>query len=119
MELFSDPLCPGCAQEWTTIQAVLAHYPTQLNLDVHFLSLPYHTYSFVLTRSIIAVNITSTTTAQQFLTKLYSGDQDQFSNEALAGIGQTAVIAKVAQYVSDNFGISTSVFNTNYNAAIS
>jgi predicted DsbA family dithiol-disulfide isomerase len=117
LELFSDPLCPVCAEEWSTIQTVLNHYPTQLNLDVHFLPLPYHTWSYVLTRAIIAVNVTSTTLAQQFLTKLYSGDQDQFSNEALGDVGQTAVIAKVADYVSQNFGISTTVFNTNFNAA--
>jgi protein-disulfide isomerase len=117
LELFADPLCPVCAAIWPTVQTVLNHYPTQLNLDVHFLPLPYHTWAYVITRSILAVNISSTTSAQQFLTKLYEGDQNQFSNTALADVGQTAVIAKVADYVSQNFGISTTTFNSNYNAA--
>jgi protein-disulfide isomerase len=115
LEVFTDPLCPGCAEEWPIIQAVLAHFPTQVNLDVHFLPLPYHTWAFVVTRAIIAVNITSTTSAQQFLSKLYAGDQDLFNNTALAETGQTAVVAKLATYVSKNFGISESTFNTNYN----
>jgi protein-disulfide isomerase len=117
LELFADPLCPVCASIWPTVQAVLAHYPTQLNLDVHFLPLPYHTWAYVVTRAIVAVNVTSTTSAQQFLTKLYAGDQNQFSNAALADVGQTAVIAKLATYVNQNFGIPTATFNTNYNAA--
>jgi protein-disulfide isomerase len=117
LELFGDPLCDGCAAEWPTIQAVLAHYPTQLNLDVHFLPLPYHTWSYVLVRSIVAVNISSTASAQQFVTKLYGGDMNLFTNEALADVGQTDVIARIATYVSQNFGISSSTFNANFQAA--
>jgi hypothetical protein len=88
-----------------------------VNLDVHFLPLPYHTWSYVLVRSIVAVNVTSTTFAQQFLSNLYAGDMAQFTNEALADSGQTEVVEKIANYVNQKFGIATSVFYANYNAA--
>jgi hypothetical protein len=43
LELFADLLCPVCASIWLTVQSVLNHYPTQLNLDGHFFPFPYQT----------------------------------------------------------------------------
>jgi hypothetical protein len=114
LELFSDPLCPVCAAEWPTIQAVLNHYPTQLNLDVHFLPLPYHTWAYVITRSILAVNISSTTKAQQFLSNLYAGDQDRFSNDAFSSQSQSSAVPIIATYVLQTLGIPTAEFSANY-----
>jgi protein-disulfide isomerase len=115
IELFADPLCPDCATIWPKVAAVLNHYPTQVNVDVHFLPLPYHTWAFVVTRGILAVNISSTAKAQTFLANLYAGDQNQFSNSALAGKGQNAVVQQLASYVQTKLSISTTEFLANYN----
>jgi hypothetical protein len=50
----------------------------------------------VLARSIVPVNISSAFSAQQFLRKPYTGDQNHFSNAALADAGQTEAFAKIA-----------------------
>jgi protein-disulfide isomerase len=115
IELFADPLCPDCATIWPKITAVLNHYPTQVNVDVHFLPLPYHTWAFVVTRGILAANISSPDKARQMLANLYAGDQSQFSNTALQGKGQDAVLTTLASYVQSKLAISASEFTANYN----
>jgi predicted DsbA family dithiol-disulfide isomerase len=115
LELFADPLCSDCAVIWPSIQAILSRYPTQLSLNVHFLPLPYHTWAYVITRSILAVSLTSAAKAQQFLINLFTGDYDKFSNSSFANESQNSVLSIIAAYILETLGIPTADFTTNYN----
>lgn len=114
MELYVDPLCPVCAMIWPTIQTVLEKYPTQLNCDVHFLPLPYHTWAYLITRSIIAVNMTSNEEAKTMISNILLGDQDKFGNSVMADTTQNQAVTMVAEYVATTTKVTQDEFLANY-----
>ena len=117
MEVYADPLCPICAMFWPTVEQIVQDYGNVLRLTVHFLPLPYHTWSFVVSRSLVAVEGIDTDKAKEFLKKLYDGDQNLFDNSAMSSKGQTEVVNYAADYVQKNLGISQSEFIPKYNNA--
>lgn len=116
LEIFIDPLCPVCAMIWPNAEGIVQKFPTQLGIKIHFLPLPYHTWSFVITRSILAVKALSVEKAQQFIRNLLNGDQDQFSNSAMIDTSEKEVLADVAGYLTSKLGISAADFLAKYNS---
>ncbi|KAH0786468.1 DSBA-like thioredoxin domain containing protein [Histomonas meleagridis] len=117
VELFADPLCPDCQAIWPRIQYILNTYSQQINVIVHMLPLPYHTWAFVITRSILACNSLNEGTGNKFLELLYAGDIDQFQNDPMKGFGERDVLELVSKYVQEKLLINTQTFLTEYNKA--
>ena len=105
LEMYGDPLCPDCAMVWNTTLSVVQTYKEHLQLRVHLLPLPYHTWSFIVTKCIMAVKSISEEKAKDLVNDLYNGGQDQFENDPLSGVGQTQVEEKVLDYASSLLNI--------------
>lgn len=111
LEVYVDPLCPICSMLWPVFQQIIETYPTNLRATVHFLPLPYHTWSYLITRSIVAVQQISLDKAKTFITNIYNGDQDQFD---LPSKCENDVLKLVAQYVENTLSIPQSEFLKQY-----
>lgn len=111
LEVYADPLCPVCSIFWPILQQIVDAYPSNLRVTVHFLPLPYHTWSYLITRSIVAVQQISLDKAKTFLTNIYNGDQDQFD---LPTKCENDVVKLVASYVEKTLSISQSDFLEQY-----
>ena len=75
------------------------------------LPLPYHTYSYLITRSIVAVQQISADKAKKFLDNIYNGDQDQFD---LPDKCENDVVKLVASYVERTLSIPQADFLQKY-----
>lgn len=118
VELFVDPLCPDCQAIWPNVALCLNRYATKLfGVTVHMLPLPYHTWSFLITRSIMAVKAIDEEIAKRFIDALYAGDIDMFQNDAMKKNSEETVLKIVAQYVAEKFGVSNSDFLEMYSKA--
>jgi len=114
LELFADPLCPACLAAWPVIQQLIGNYSTQLQVIVHLLPLPYHTWAFVVTQALRAVNAINNSKAQQMICNLYNGDQDKFSNSQMANKSQFEVTELVLQYVVSTLSIDYDTLKAEY-----
>jgi hypothetical protein len=81
---------------------------------VHLLPLPYHTWSFVVSRGIVALRNIDCSKAQILLDQLYNGDQSLFGNQVLAKTGEDDVLQKLVQYVSDTLKVDVNTFISKY-----
>lgn len=111
LEVYADPLCPICSILWPVLQQIIGAYPSNLRVTVHFLPLPYHTYSYLITRSIVAVQQISADKAKKFLDNIYNGDQDQFD---LPDKCENDVVKLVASYVERTLSIPQADFLQKY-----
>ena len=116
LEMYGDPLCPDCLMVWNTTLSVVEHYKEHLQLRLHLLPLPYHTWSFIVTKSIMAVKSISEAKAQDYVNALYNGGQDQFENEPLSGTGQEQVIEKVLDYAASVTSIDKTELQNAYSS---
>ena len=115
LEMYGDPLCPDCLAVWDTLKQVIDHYKENLQLRVHLLPLPYHTWAFVVTKAAMAVKSISEAKAQDFIDALYTGGQDQFENDPLSTTGQVDVIQKVLDYAATTTQIDKEQLQTAFN----
>jgi hypothetical protein len=82
-------------------------YPTQVNLQVHFLELPSHTWAFAVTRGIYAVKAISEDKARKAIAGLFGKhEQSQFSTSALSNTPESQVTGKVLNWAAITYGIS-------------
>lgn len=104
VEMYADPLCSDCLDSWSTVVQVMNRYQSTAKFIIHFLPLPYHTYSFMTTRLLMHVN---TTVRKQLLDALYNGDQDKFLNGANMKVKSTDVHKKLCDWAAGISGISS------------
>jgi protein-disulfide isomerase len=95
---------------WPTLHTLLGKYPTQLNLRVHLVNLPYHTWSFYTVRAVYALKALSPDAAKEMIAALFSGDQNKFSNNALLDVPESQIPAHFANYVSDKFKVDRAAY---------
>ncbi|EAX98873.1 hypothetical protein TVAG_146100 [Trichomonas vaginalis G3] len=82
VEMYGDPLCPVCLNAWMNgVSKMIQKYQNDVKFVLHFLPLPYHTWAFVVTRTILAVKQLSEPKAQILVNALYTGGQGQFEND--------------------------------------
>ena len=115
LELFADPLCPNCLTIWPTMKYLMGNFSTQLQVIVHLVPLPYHTWSFIITQTLMAVNSINNSLAQAMINDLYNGSQDLFSNSATATLSESQVLEKALQYASTTFSIDYDKLKEEYN----
>ena len=116
VEVFIDPLCPDCMAIWPTIQQTLKRYSSKaFKVTAHLLPLPYHTWAFLITRSILAVKRIDIELAKKFIDNLYSGDLNMFQNNVLYDVSEENVLKIVANYVQEKLNVDNSKFLNLYN----
>jgi hypothetical protein len=96
------------------LKQLLQAFPLTLNVRLHFLPLPYHTWSFVVNRGIVALKNIDYTKAQQLIDQLYNGGQNQFENDVLSKTGEDDVLQLLAKYVSSTDGVDSNTFINKY-----
>lgn len=105
LQVFIDPLCPDCLAIWPLIEKIQNEYASDVQIIANLLPLPYHTWSFIVTRAIVAVQTLDPTKGKELIHKLFiDGDQEKLSNSALEKYSENEAVTFVLKYVQDNFG---------------
>ena len=117
LEMYGDPLCPDCLEAWDGMMKVVAEYSEHVQLRLHLLPLPYHTWAFAITKFICGVKNISAVKARDFANALYTGDQNLFENEPLMNYTQAQVVEYMANYASEKFDISKEELITQFGDA--
>ena len=108
VELFFDPLCPGCKAAWPTVLQVIQAYGTQIHVRIHTFPLPYHTNSFVASQGLhVIANATNRNLEAifQYATKVMENQQIWY-NDATKTMTMPQVIESLASFV-DRLGLLT------------
>lgn len=104
LEMFLDPLCPGCKASWPTILKVIQAYGKRIHFRIHTFPLPYHTYSFVASQGLhVVANVTNRNLdlIYQYVTKVFE-NQDTWSNDGTTSMTTPQVINSLASFVDKN-----------------
>ncbi|CAF4763535.1 unnamed protein product, partial [Rotaria sp. Silwood2] len=78
VEMFFDPLCPGCKASWPTVLQLIQAYGTRIHVRIHTFPLPYHTNSFVASQGLhVIANVTTRNldTIFQYVTRVFENQQ--------------------------------------------
>ena len=108
VEMFLDPLCPGCKASWPTILQLIKAYGTKIHFRIHTFPLPYHTNSFLASQGLhVIANATNRnlTTIYQYTTDVFA-NQDKWSNDGTKSQTIPQVIDSLASFV-DKSGLTT------------
>jgi predicted DsbA family dithiol-disulfide isomerase len=105
VDVYTDPLCPDCTQSHQTIHAIKERYPTAIRFNFFMLALPFHTWAYRLTQAILTVKSFDAEKARELFFKILNEDQDKFTNSALSGLTEPAVIELFVNYASQHTGI--------------
>jgi hypothetical protein len=108
VEMFLDPLCPGCKASWPTILQVINAYGKRIHFRFHTFPLPYHTNSFVASQGVhVVANVTNRNldAIYQYATKVFQ-NQEAWYNDATQSMTMPQVIDSLASYI-DKTGIVT------------
>ena len=84
VEMFLDPLCPGCQASWPTMLQLVQAYETRIHFRIHTFPLPYHTNSFVVSQGLhVVANVTNRNldTIYRYVTRVFE-NQQLWYNEA-------------------------------------
>jgi protein-disulfide isomerase len=106
VELFFDPLCPGCKAVWPTILQVIQAYGTRIHVRIHTFPLPYHTNSFVASQGLhVVANVTNRNldTIFQYATKVLESQQIWY-NDATKTMTMPQIVDSLASFV-DSAGL--------------
>ncbi|CAF1460582.1 unnamed protein product [Rotaria sordida] len=108
VEMFLDPLCPGCKASWPTVLQVIQAYGTRIHLRIHTFPLPYHTNSFVASQGLhVVANVTNRNLDAifQYTTKVFE-NQQMWYNDATKTMTMPQVIDSLATFI-DSIGLVT------------
>ncbi|CAF3323111.1 unnamed protein product [Rotaria socialis] len=102
VEMFFDPLCPGCKASWPTVLQVIQAYGTRIHVRIHTFPLPYHTNSFVASQGLhVIANATSRNLDSifQYATKVFE-NQAAWYNDATQSMTMPQVVDSLATFVA-------------------
>jgi protein-disulfide isomerase len=108
VEMFLDPLCPGCKASWPTVLQLIQAYGKQIHFRIHTFPLPYHTNSFVVSQGLhVVANVTDRNldAIYQYATKVFES-QEMWYNDATKSITIPQVVDSLATFV-DKTGLVT------------
>lgn len=111
---YLDPLCHDCAQAYRTLDKLIPKYQDRICFIGYMFSLPYHTWSFVIQRTITAVKSICPDKAKILFADLYKNSQLKLTSEALAGKSEDEVIETVQKWASSVSGISFDEIKAKY-----
>jgi len=81
LEMFVDLLCGSCKAAFPTIEEVAALYgPSKLQLSVHTIPAPWHTWAFIVAQSMHVVAASNRSAVLPWL-RLVFANQDKFLND--------------------------------------
>ncbi|CAF3403679.1 unnamed protein product [Rotaria sp. Silwood1] len=106
VEMFFDPLCPGCKASWPTVLQLIQAYATRIHVRIHTFPLPYHTNSFVASQGLhVVANVTNRNLDAifQYVTKVFE-NQQMWYNDATKSMTMPQVIDSLATYI-DKIGL--------------
>ena len=104
VEMFFDPLCPGCKASWPTVLQVIKAYGTKIHFRIHTFPLPYHTNSFIVSQGLhVIANVTNRNvgTIYNYATEVFQ-NQDKWSNDATSSLTIPQVIDSLTTFVVNN-----------------
>lgn len=108
VEMFFDPLCPGCKAAWPTVLQLIQAYGKTIHVRIHTFPLPYHTYSFVASQGLhVIANVTNRNldSIYQYATKVIE-NQEKWQDTTTASMNTLQVIDSLASFV-DKTGLTT------------
>jgi protein-disulfide isomerase len=108
VEMFLDPLCPGCKAAWPTVLQLIQAYSTRIHVRIHTFPLPYHTNSFVASQGLHVISNATTRnldTIFQYTTQVFE-NQQMWYNDATKTMTMPQVIDSLASFVG-KIGIIT------------
>jgi len=114
VEMFLDPLCPGCKAAWPTALQVIQAYGTRIHFRIHTFPLPYHTNSFVASQGLhVVANVTmrNVDTIFQYATKVFE-NQEMWYNDATKTMTMPQVVESLASFVDKAGLVSKDLFMT-------
>ena len=115
IESYVDITCPDCAVEFKTLQQVIQKNEGNVYVVFHFYELASHTWSYVLTRALFAVNMISEDLGKQFLYDiLATGGQSDFSWAHLYQVPESEVTTRAVEYAAKITGLSTDEIQLNF-----
>lgn len=106
IEMFFDPLCPGCKASWPTVLQVIQAYGARIHFRIHTFPLPYHTNSFVASQGVhVVANATNRNLDSifKYVTKVFD-NQAAWYNDATKTMTMPQVVDSIATYV-DSLGL--------------
>lgn len=106
VEMFLDPLCPGCKAAWPTVLQLIQAYGTRIHVRIHTFPLPYHTNSFVASQGMHVVANATTRNLDsifKYTTKVFES-QEMWYNDATKSMTMPQVVDSLASFV-DKAGI--------------
>lgn len=108
VEMFFDPLCPGCKASWPTVLQLIQAYGNKIHVRIHTFPLPYHTNSFIASQGLhVIANVTNRhlDAIYQYATKVLE-NQAKWYDPATASMTMSQVIDSLASFV-DKTGLTT------------
>lgn len=116
LEVVVDATCPDCGAIWPNIEKVLDTYDS-VSVQVQWLCLPSHTWSYVVTRAVFAIHSLVPEKAKLAMHALFTEHgQDQFSSYALAEVGEAVVTEKVLTYFEQAVSVPPSQMENAFNS---
>jgi len=112
VDMYCDPLCSDCLDVWPNMKKLLTKYPKDLQIWLHLMPLPSHTWAFAVIKGIMALKSISEQKARDMIDALYSGDQSQFSTSKLINVPEAQVNEKICMYIASTFQVD---YQTIYN----
>ncbi|CAF0758700.1 unnamed protein product [Adineta ricciae] len=119
VEMFLDPLCPGCKAAWPTLLQVIQAYGTRIHVRIHTFPLPYHTNSFVASQGLhVVANATSRNLDSifRYATKIFE-NQQMWYNDATKSMTMPDVINSLAAFVDKTGLVPKDKFLNGMNSA--
>ncbi|CAF1339484.1 unnamed protein product [Adineta steineri] len=101
VDMFFDPLCPGCKASWPTLLQLIQTYTTRIHVRIHTFPLPYHTNSFVASQGLhVIANATNRNLDSifRYATRVFE-TQEMWSNDATKSMTMTQIIDSLASMV--------------------
>ncbi|CAL5029053.1 unnamed protein product [Urochloa decumbens] len=79
VEVFNDPICGYCRDAWPVLKKVVDHYGSRVSLIWHPFPLPYHSYSFIASRSLHTVNRINSSFVFPLLENFFKYQEDYYN----------------------------------------
>ena len=95
LEMWGDPLCPGCAEDWGTMMQVAAHNDT-VDFVFHPFPLPYHRNSFFAAMGTYAAEQLKPGSFALWVSTVYH-NIDKYEDEATRQLSAEDVISMYAK----------------------
>ena len=114
INVFLDPLCPDCTTGWKTMESVIKKYGDKICVHALFLSLPFHTWSFTIQRTVTAVAAIDVEKAKLCYSDLFVNSQAKLNSAALAGKSEEQALEAIIQWAAKVSGIPEAQIKEKY-----